>query len=154
MRVCGSTSWADHIVRIEDGQLGEIVLIVYGSVALGRRFISSGDPNPIWLLALAAVTGCVWMALARRAQSGSSSVKFTSILALVLVAFSGRQLFLLLVGCSLTTAGFLGIVSRNIVMRGRSGPARTYTGWPAVAWSSTFLFGGGLAVFWALTSRS
>ena len=152
-----------RMVRKEDPQFSEIVLTFYGVVVVSHRCVSMGVANPTWVLALTAVVGCVWMLpntprWTRRASPGRrpqwlrATLHIASFLTLLALFLSGSQLFLLLIGSAFASAGLLGIVSRNIVVGGRTGPPRAYVGWPAIAWSAVFLVSGGFFVHFALSS--
>ncbi len=127
-------------------QVSDVLVIGYGALAVVHRMRFGSAPNPTWLILLCAATGCVWATLGRGSHGGRR-VRATSFIAVLLIVLSGRQLFLLLAGSGLATHGFLGLVFREIITAGRTGPARRHTGWRAAVWSVVFLvFGGGSVV--------
>jgi hypothetical protein len=156
---------ADDVGRTEDLLNSEIVLTAYGAVVVGRRFVFASALNPTWLLALTAATGCAWAlinaprwteraATGRRPKWLRSAMHVGSVLVLLALFLSGRQLVFLLIGSAFATDGLLGLVSRSITVKGRTGPARAYTARSAIAWSTVSLVFGVLALVVAMASSS
>jgi len=151
-------------VRKEDPQVSDIVLTVYGFVVIGHRLISVSNANPLWVLAVTVVAGCVFNIsnTPRRTRPATpdprsqwlrATLQVASILTLLTLFLSDHQLFMLLLGSDFASAGLLGIVSRKIVVGGRTGSPRGYVGLSAVAWSAVFLVSGGFFVRLALSSN-
>lgn len=62
--------------------------------------------------------------------------------------------FLAIVGLWLTAYGSLSLVRGQIAVGGRGGPARTYTGLVAYAWSIAFIVSGVLGLWLAASVRT
>jgi len=134
-------------------RMGVGLVIAFGALALLWRFSSRADSAPAWLLALAAFAGVVSTTVTWPTELGPSSpVTLMSFGIFLLLVVLERHLFLLLVGTQLATAGFLGLFTGKILVAGRVGPARAYSGRPASLHALGFLLAGVTAVVWALVS--
>jgi hypothetical protein len=137
--------------RVRAVRVSEGVLIAFGLIAFVRRRAAPNDPAPAWLLGLAVLAGIAWVAIPWTTEVNHRvRVSLTSIVAFLLIIVMKRAVFLLLIGSALGITGILGVVCGQIAVRGRSGPARVYSGRTAYAWAAVFIVVGAAAALLAL----
>jgi hypothetical protein len=123
------------------------VLVAYSAISLFTSCGMSANHNEPWLPALAAFAG---LALAT-----SNDLHTVVLGALILTLVSGgARLACIVIGSASLSAGLIGIWTRRFSIQ-RRGPARTYVGAAALAWSVEAVLVGAafLAASWYLASH-
>jgi hypothetical protein len=106
-------------------------LIAYGAIILLTRFVSAGTSDPPWQIAITVALGVAWALHPMPRPGQKVVVRLTSFVAfafLVAIAFASRRLFMLLPSTVFVTYGLRGLLTGRIILAGKAGPGREYTG--------------------------
>ena len=131
----------------------EAILIAYGATILLARFVSADASDPPWQIAITMALGIAWALQPMPPPGQKVVVRFASFVAfafLVGIGFAARQLFVLLPTTFFVTYGLRGLFTGRIILAGRGGPGREYTGTAAYFQSVLCVVFGAVGVTFAL----
>src|SRR3954471_6319193 len=144
-------------MRLHSDTTGEPALIAFGLATQAHRLTSgvsfheilpfasspSTSSMPLWLRLFAYASGLTWAACEWDPPAPvDRRVRWTSVLAFVLLVLSGRDGLLSVVGSCFIAASALGFATGRIATQGKTGPVHKHTGAAAYLHSGVFFVAG------------